>query len=69
MKSNKQTELTCKTDRLVDREQAELWGGASSKKEKEHMDMGSTVVSAQGREWWVEVEVGIRGINSNGKIQ
>ena len=39
-----------------------------NKKEKGLMDMDNSVVIVVGREW-MEVEEGIKGINSNGKIQ
>ena len=45
VKSNKQTELTCTTDRLVDREQAELWGGHRAKKKKNTWTWAAP--------WWV----------------
>ena len=65
MESNEQTELTSKTERLTDRQQAESsegeWLGVegSSKKEKGLMDMDNSVEIAGGG--------GERWINGNGK--
>ena len=51
MESNEQTDLTGKTDRLIDGEQDDSsgWGGGLSKKEKGLMDMDNSVVIAGGR--------------------
>ena len=55
VESNEQTELTSKTERLTDREQAESsegeWLGVegSSKKEKGLMDMDNSVVITEDR--------------------